>query len=530
MDHSLFLILTILLSLFPDFLLAQKPARVDKGGNNPNETTIVINPKSPNFVTGASNINILYLSSDSGKTWTETTATTSLGIYGDPVLINDKNGKIYFAHLSKNLRKTGYNSLDKIVVQFSEDYGKTFSDGVGIGFNQDKMQDKPWMSLDEFDGSPFYGNLYISWTEFDKYGSKDPKDSSRIRFSRSSDGGKTFSEAITVSDKTGDCLDSDNTPEGVTTAALPDGTICITWSAFGSIWMDRSTDGGKTWGKDQAIASQVGGWDMDIEHIYRSNGFPFLVSDRSGGPHLGRLYMLWGDKRLGDADVWHIYSDDAGNTWSSPIRVHKDAESNGKDQFLGHIAVDPSSGYIYTIFYDRRHSANNVFMDTYLAWSEDGGQSFRNKRLTAHSFAPPGTKIFFGDYIGIAAQQNLIVPLWTEYHADLMLFSQALNFKNLSEKVATDTAFIIYIDQKNGLIALHYTDKVVGMIITKTWRFSRIFGKRKKSRVETLCCEENELVFRFKKNRHCKIKIDLYSEITHARHSVRMENSKLSKP
>ena len=391
--------------------------KVNRTNNDPEEVTIAINPQNPQQMVTGSNITNVYTSADGGKTWDENRLTSKTwGVYGDPVVYANDSGHFFFCHLSqtKPPMDNSYSWLERIVVQKSTDGGKTWNNGAGIGFVQGKVQDKEWICGDFSPKSPYKGNLYISWTQFDRYNSADPNDFSRIKFSYSADGGNTFSEAIVISDTVGDCVDGDNTLEGATPAVLANGTVLVAWAGHGNIYLDRSADGGKTWGKDQIIAAQKGSWDIPVEEIMRSNGMPFLVADNSNGKHSGNVYLLLGDETHGDADIFLLKSTDGGKTWSKKIRIGNDAEGNGKDQFLGHIAIDPTNGDIYIVYYDRQNSQNNLFIDTYVAFSTDGGESFTHRRITDKPFAAPGKDVFFGDYNGIAAYNGIVRPIWTD--------------------------------------------------------------------------------------------------------------------
>jgi len=132
------------------------------------------------------------------------------------------------------------------------------------------------------------------WTEFDKYASKDlEKDHSRILFSQSLDTGKSWSEAVAISQFEGNCLDNDDTTEGAVPAYGPNGEIYVAWSYKEKIWFDRSTDGGKTWlDKDILAAKQPGGWEIDIAGLNRSNVMPILVCDRSKPESRNTLPLL----------------------------------------------------------------------------------------------------------------------------------------------------------------------------------------------------------------------------------------------
>jgi len=383
---------------------------IDNQTYMPNEPSIYINPANPAQIVAGSNINNLYVSNDTGKTWQISTLRSSFGVYGDPVVYADEYGNFYFCHLSATKGKKFPHWIDRIVVQKSQDGGTTFSDGCYAGLNGDREQDKHWIIKDQH-SLLHKDNIYLSWTEFDKYESKDSGDFSRIRFARSVDGAQSFENAITISDTVGDCLDDDNTLEGATPAVGANGEVYLAWSGHGKIYFDKSLDGGITWGKDKIIATQADGWALNFNYIYRSNGLPFLVADHSRGKYKNRLYLVWGENHADKGGEVKIqFSDDGGETWSAA----KSVNSEGKgDQFFPHVAIDQTDGTVYIVFYDRRHSPSNLMMDVYVAMSEDGGITFLNKRITSNSFMPPGKAVFFGDYNGISAHNGIVRPIWT---------------------------------------------------------------------------------------------------------------------
>jgi hypothetical protein len=386
-----------------------KNVRVDDGSAwQPNEVTIAINPLNPNILAAGSNLDYFYISYDGGNSWEQKTLTSKYGVWGDPSVIFDNNGYIYFAHLSNPPEKTGY-WIDRIVVQRSIDSGKTFDTGYGIGFNSPKNQDKEWLAAD-LTNSPFRGNIYITWTEFDKYGSHSASDSSRILFSKSTDKGKSWSEPIVISDTSGNCVDADLTVEGAVPCVGPNGEIYVAWAGPGGIHFDKSTDGGNSFGKDVFVTEQPGGWDFAIPGIERANGLPITACDVSNSPYRGNIYICWGDQRNGttDSDVFFIKSTDGGKTWGKTIKVNND--NSGRHQFFPWMTVDSSNGYIYVVFYDRRETTGNA-TDVYLARSTDGGETFENFKISESPFTPIST-IFFGDYINIAAYKNIVRPIW----------------------------------------------------------------------------------------------------------------------
>lgn len=375
---------------------------------DPEETSICINPKNPKEIIAGANIKSFYFSFDGGLTWNRNPMNSTLGVYGDPCVIVDTAGYYYFFHLSNPAAPTPW--LDQIVCQRSVNKGLSWNDGSGIGRNVPKQQDKEWACV-----NPQTNEIYVSWTQFDDYGSQNPADKSNIMFSRSSDNGNTWSDAIQINEVSGDCLDSDGTVEGAVPAVGPNGEIYDAWAGPAGLVFDRSLDDGQTWLEHDIFVSDIpGGWDYSVPGIYRSNGLPVTCCDLSNGPKRGNIYINWTDERSNnggnqDVDVWMVKSTDGGNTWSVPKRVNDDAP--GKQQFLTWMTVDQVTGYIWFVFYDRRNYNDNR-TDVFMAVSKDGGETFENFKISESPFLPI-SNVFFGDYTCISATNNIVRPIWT---------------------------------------------------------------------------------------------------------------------
>ena len=385
----------------------------NKGKIGPCEPSIAISPANPDHIVAGAVLDYLFWSKDGGKTWENDRLTSQFGVWGDPCVIADKEGRFHYFHLSD---PTGRNwaseeILDRIVCQTSTDSGENWSAGASIGLNYDKDQDKEWSVID-----PNSGNVYTTWTQFDKYGSKAPQDSSRILFSMSKDNGRSWHTPKRVSQFAGNCLDDDQTVEGAVPAVGPNGEIYVSWSFDSQLYFDRSLDSGRTWmEEDLMIMEQPEGWDIEVPGIGRANGFPVTAVDLSDGPHRGTIYVNWSDQRNGtdDTDVFLMKSTDGGDTWSEAIRVNDDKMGNGKHQFFNWMAIDPATGYVYITFYDRRDQEGNA-TDVYLAYSKDGGENFENIKISESPFTPV-EGIFFGDYSNISAYNGRIRPIWTRF-------------------------------------------------------------------------------------------------------------------
>ena len=403
-------ILTVLSLFLVSFITNAQYLNVridDPTSNQPEEVSIAINPTNPNYISAAANINHFFRSSDAGLTWQTSYLTSSFGVWGDPSVVYDELGNLYFGHLS-NPPFPGY-WIDRIVVQRSTDNGMNWNDGAGVGFLNPKNQDKEWLGVDMH--SPNYkGNIYMTWTEFDNYGSSSPSDSSRIKFSRSTDRGLNWSNAITVSDRSGDCIDEDNTVEGAVPCVGPNGEVYVSWAGPLGLMFDKSTNGGTSWNVDKFVTTIPGGWDYAVPGIYRANGLPVTACDTSQSPFRGNIYINWTDQRngTGNTDVFLCKSTDGGNTWSNVKKVNDD--NTTRHQFFTWMTIDQTTGIIYFVFYDRRNTANN-FTDVFVARSTDGGETFTNFKVSESSFNP-SSSIFFGDYTNIAAMNKMVYPIW----------------------------------------------------------------------------------------------------------------------
>lgn len=406
MKHILLISLISLIS-FP-ILSQHQNVRIDgPQSSQPEEVSISINTTNPQILAAGANINHFYWSTDGGFTWGEKRLTSSFGVWGDPCLVFDELGYLYYGHLS-NPPFPGY-WIDRIVVQRSTDNGQNWNDGAGVGFLNPRNQDKEWIGVD-MHSSNYKGNIYMTWTEFDSYGSSGQDDSSRIKFSKSTDKGITWSEAQTISDVSGNCIDSDHTVEGAVPCVGPNGEIYVSWAGPLGLLFDRSLDGGQTWGEDIFVSDMPGGWDFDVPGIYRANGFPVTACDTSQSPFRGNIYINWSDQRNGtsNTDIFLSKSTDGGISWTPPIRVNDDNSS--RHQFFNWMTIDQTTGVIFIIFYDRRNTTN-VATDVYLARSTDGGNTFENFKVSESSFSP-SSSIFFGDYTNIAAYNKKVYPIW----------------------------------------------------------------------------------------------------------------------
>lgn len=416
------LFLLVLVSLFINESKAQNVMISDIA--SPNEPSIKMNPLNPDIIVAGANIYNCYYSSDGGVNWDRIALTSSYGVWGDPVIDVDADGNFYFFHLSNP--PTG-NWIDRIVCQKSTDNGMTWNNGSYTGLNGTKAQDKQWSIIDRNTN-----DIYMTWTQFDDYGSSNPNDKSNILFSKSLDQGETWSDPVKINIVDGNCIDEDDTVEGAVPALGPNGEIYVAWAGPNGLVFNKSLDQGETWLTEEiAIDPMPTGWDYDIPGINRANGLPITKCDLSGGPNHGTIYVNWSDQRNGanDTDIWLSKSIDGGDTWTSPVRVNDDPP--GKQQFFTWMDIDQTNGNLFFVFYDRReHSDLNT--DVYLAYSTDGGITFVNNRISESPFVP-NSGVFFGDYTNISVYDNIVRPIWTRLEGgNLSIWTDVTPFEILS--------------------------------------------------------------------------------------------------
>lgn len=391
--------------------------------DNPKEACIKINHNKPNQIIAGSVMNGFHISNDTGRNWTSSKMESQYNVWGDPVVNIDDNGKFYFFHLS--YPKKGYY-IDRIVLQTSEDAGKTWTDGKGIGYYPPKQQDKHWCFI-----NPRNREMYLSWTQFDKYGSKKSKHESNIYFSKSSDAGETWMSPVKVNSVPGDCVDDDKTVEGAMTEVDKSGKLYCCWAGKKGIYFSNSSTQGSSWDKKENVIEKLkGGWSINIPGVDRANGFPILKVDRSNSVFNNTVYIAFADQRNGkkNTDIFLIKSTDCGETWGEAVRVNQD--DTKRHQYGMWFDIDPKTGILYFMYYDRRYTEGNA-TDVFLTYSKDGGRTFKEKKLSETSFTP-NSKKFFGDYNGLSVYDGIIRPIWTRYeNGEFSIWTDLLNQRDL---------------------------------------------------------------------------------------------------
>src|SRR5260370_2832257 len=382
-----------------------------------NEPSIAVNPKDPQQLVVAWQINAsVAYSRDGGGSWSkaEDTAPKDAKISGDVSVAYGADGAAYLCYIAFDKLGTpnywGHNATrNGVFVRRSPDGGKSWEKAAHAVIEHPttpeiQFDTKPSI-VTETTNSPYSGNLYIGWTEFSL-------EKSVILFSRSTDGGATWSAPMEISTHEGLPRDDNGSVEGFTGAVAPDGTLYVVWADGNNIAFASSHDGGKSFAPSRSIVDTAPPY-FDVTGVERSNGFPQIgLAPATGLLSTPLLYVTWSDYRNGDVDVFAATSANRTARWRPPVRVNSHGLHDGADQFFQWLAVDPKTGAANVIFYDRRDDPKNSRTTVTLARSTDGGKIFVKYAWTTESFE--GNKDFIGDYTGISAWDGRVFGVWAE--------------------------------------------------------------------------------------------------------------------
>lgn len=405
---SALIILFVYSNSFSQFKNIKLAEQVDNSFS-PVDPSITVNKGNPNNIVAGIGPDRIVVSNDGGQTWQTSMMKSPFGVYGEPAVVSNSKGSLFYFHLADPNGKGGSDEswLDRIVGHTSLDGGATWSEGASIGNNPPTDQYRAWPSV-----HPKKNEVLLTWTQFDKFRSKNEGCQSNIQFSKSGNGNR-FSKAIQVNELPGDCSDDDNSAMGAMAAIGNDGKIYLTWANKENIYMDRSYDGGSTWlSSDLVITKQEGGWAFAVDGIQNCNGLPVLAIDNClNSRYQGTMHLVWADQKNGpsDTDIWLMKSRTRGDMWSKPTRVNKDEP--GAHQFLPWVAVDETNGHVFVIYYDRRNYSD-LQTDVYLAYSFDGGNNFNEIKVSESPFVPDVAK-FLSSHTHIDAHAGIITPIWT---------------------------------------------------------------------------------------------------------------------
>lgn len=421
--------------------------------NKQNEPSIAVNPLNSNFLIAGANdeqrqppcgpgpvrgdvpandcsffpgvgTSGVYTSSDGGRTWTNRGLlddqpgwqASDLVSDGDPVIVygprSDRNGRYaysngvraYYASLASwKPGRSPYppnKAPEALAVSYSDDNGVTWSAPViaTVKENPNDFNDKEWIAVDNLPTSPYFGRVYLSWTEFRSIGgAPDP-----VMVAVSTDGGRSFSPPNQLSAAYNNNGIGGRQGSQVTTG--PDGTAYVAWLESASQVVAVSRDGGVTWSWPIVIGPVIDIDDPIPGSNFRTNSFLSLAADPRPGS--ATVYAAWVNKTADGGRVVVATSTNRGQSWGPLEMVSTAAE--GYAFFQG---LDVAPNGRVDLAYQAQKAVNpatfgtgNAAIDSWYVNKATGGSWTAPIKVSSRSSDPAVsaqnnlTRQFYGDY------------------------------------------------------------------------------------------------------------------------------------
>lgn len=377
---------------------------ITRAAGNQGESTISIDPTNPSRLFEADTLSSAgRYSTDGGATWTTAPLFAPLNTIGDVQTAWDDFGNLYIVRLTTR----------GVVVGTSTNGGASFSllsvpALVGVGFDQPSITVGPG-------STPGTGSVWIEVTN----GYDQVVVTGATVTGPGAVGAWSVSAAVPGPGAFGSI------------AVGPSGQVLIDYQDPGAVTapfalsVNLNPGGLGAFGFNTAVTaatSNVGPYTSIPAQPGRTiDAEANLAWDRSGGPHNGRVYMVYTDRVDPTSDSTQIeivYSDDNGATWSAPTRVNDDPLNNGKSHFLPAIAVDQTSGDVGVTWYDTRHSdASNATTEVFGTVSTDGGATWLpNVQISAGASSGwlANPTFNYGDYDLMDFSHGVMYRTWAD--------------------------------------------------------------------------------------------------------------------
>lgn len=418
------------------------------------ETWIAMDYNDPKNIIATSNDNAYlggldgwrmssFVTTDGGASWIHSPTPRNYGQYisplqnratiFDPAITFDSQGNAYYAY---GYTETVYEENDKnkngVFVVKSSDKGKSWdafefgSDNGIVAITTDAFSgsnmpfhDRYTMTSDRSETSQFKDNLYITWRAFG--GTRDG-----IVISYSNDGGESWSDYQRIA----------SGGQGPMPITGPNGEVYVTWTApdFGGqtrAMVAKSVNGGATF--SLTIEAQrvynIGTYDdqngrntLTSKQDIRVSSTPQIAADISNSKYKGSVYVVQAGRETagGKYGLYLSTSRNGGSSWTKNKRIDENNLRN--DIFMPSITVDPVTGWIGVFYYSSQNDPANVGVDGYFAFSKDGGDTWKNVRITpetkyldrANTVMPQGLAggVYWGDYTSITSYNGSFYPLY----------------------------------------------------------------------------------------------------------------------
>lgn len=365
----------------------------------------------------------------------------------------NKFGEAYICYLDlKSTLDSGYVRVAK-----SNNGGVSWGNPVNVmSINDDIGQPvgRPWIAIDQ-SNSAYSGKIYVVTKSL--YTAPLPH---KIWISTSNDNASTFSPLKQLDNPV-------NLGFFYNVMAVPTvGADGIFYCAYAS-WdttqylypryvCTKSTDGGDNF--TQSTILHLLSTSSITDTLYMKS---FTIS---ANPSIaGNLIFQTVDARNGDPDILSVYSSNAGQTWSTPVKVNDDPAVNGKGQDLSWAAFSTTGNYAIS-WRDRRNGIPNSTSnyEIYTSLSFDNGVHF-SPNYCLSSLESPFINLSIGnDFLGIALTPSHLFTIWSDNRnqipnmEDIYIRKESIQSLNSVESSYIDSKkIIIYPNPTSGNVHIN---------------------------------------------------------------------------
>jgi hypothetical protein len=288
--------------------------------------------------------------------------------------------RLYYANLTSNFPtgngEAAFKGFEAIAVSRTDDVATAAAGNVAgkaawmppvlvSHQNNTTFSDKEQIWADNASSSPFFGNVYVCWADFQGQEKSAHAAPAQLKVGVSTDAGDTWSiHPIGAAANNG----QRNPVDGCTIRTASNGTAYVfgigTASSAGHQsfeLMSTSADGGATWSSPSPVAgpvTQPGMFDPalgrpTIDGIAgaRSDLAPAPSVDIANGAPTGadasnRIVMTYVSGTLAAPHVYFTESADGGTTWSTPRTI----ETAGDRGYYTAPAISPDGFHVYVVY------------------------------------------------------------------------------------------------------------------------------------------------------------------------------------